>query len=135
MYRYYQIADAADPSVAELRAALAKAGATVQKIEKERCFMVALEPGAPKLTDEQEERLLWLLTETFEPEKTRARQSFLGRVKRGEWMVEVRFMLKALLLFFMSCRLSHGEQTGLIYCLVQAIVLVNSSARQRCSAQ
>uniref|UniRef100_A0A7S4EUI8 phosphoribosylformylglycinamidine synthase n=1 Tax=Chrysotila carterae TaxID=13221 RepID=A0A7S4EUI8_CHRCT len=89
MYRYYQIADAADPSVAELRAALAKAGATVQKIEKERCFMVALEPGAPKLTDEQEERLLWLLTETFEPEKTRARQSFLGRVKRGEWMVEV----------------------------------------------
>ena len=67
--------------------ALEKTGYDVLGVEQEFCFNIELEAGHT-LTDEDEKRLLWLLAETFEPEKT-SRTSFLvSSDAKFEYIVE-----------------------------------------------
>lgn len=50
--------------------------ASIESIESEYCFNV--DAGAAGLYAEEKAKLLWLFTETFEPEQTREGASFLG---------------------------------------------------------
>ena len=55
-------------AAAALEASLTAASVELVGLKLEHCYNVQLKEGAPPLTQEEEERLVWLLAETFEPE-------------------------------------------------------------------
>jgi len=55
---------------AKLATALRVAGASLATLKQERCYMVALEDGAPALSAGDASKLRWLVAETFEQDKT-----------------------------------------------------------------
>ena len=79
--------DMNQPDSAALRASLAAASVELVSIKHELCFNIALADGA-SLSSADEERLLWLLTETFEPHRT-ATSSFLPADAGQGQLVEV----------------------------------------------
>ncbi len=65
-----------------LSASLSAASITLESVKQEYCFNVQLADGQKPLSADEESRLLWLLAETFEPERT-ARTSFLRPASGG----------------------------------------------------
>lgn len=77
-----------DPkAAAALRKSLQKDGINIVSLEQEHCFNIELAAGT-QLSPDEEERLAWLLTETFEPNKT-GRGSFLAASPGRVEIVEV----------------------------------------------
>ncbi|KAF1318774.1 Phosphoribosylformylglycinamidine synthase, partial [Globisporangium splendens] len=108
LLRFYRTpaftAHAAHTLRAFLSAQVAKAGVTIESLETEYCFYVETHEVAPKgsgvyatLSDKEQDTLQWLLSETFEPQQTRADVSFLsdaqsafkGPATTTQWLVEV----------------------------------------------
>jgi len=87
MLRFYKTGTADEArDEAKLRKSLGAAGAKLSSLVQERCYMVELTPGTA-LSGDDESRLLWLIAETFEPEKT-ARASFL-KPGKGATLLEI----------------------------------------------
>ena len=59
----------------------------VQAVETESCFNVQLEAGTDALSPEQMDKLLWLLAETFEPQKL-GQTTFLAADSEEEVVME-----------------------------------------------
>ena len=70
LLKYYRTEDAPSKGAAELTKSLEEASVTVKSLREEVCFNVQLADDAPALSKADCNRLLWLLAETFEPEKT-----------------------------------------------------------------
>ncbi|TDH67925.1 hypothetical protein CCR75_004369 [Bremia lactucae] len=65
-------------------------GVQVEELRTEYCFYVETKVDATPLSSSDEETLHWLLSETFEPQQTRANQSFLTLTEpSNEWLVEI----------------------------------------------
>jgi len=86
LVKLYKHGDATAASAA-LRTSLSSESIELVKVTHELCFNVALAAGS-SLSQADEERLLWLLSETFEPHLT-AKTSFVGAAAAGQTMLEV----------------------------------------------
>ena len=80
LLKFYREGTAADASAARAKLAASLAAAAppleVAELQLEECFNIQLAADAPALSAEEERRLMWLLAETFEPQRTSA-TSFL----------------------------------------------------------
>ncbi|KAH7485216.1 putative phosphoribosylformylglycinamidine synthase, chloroplastic/mitochondrial [Phytophthora ramorum] len=76
--------------LASLRAQVADTGISVDELATEYCFYVETHAAAGPLSTADQETLHWLLSETFEPQQTRAAEPFLAAAEQSkEWLVEV----------------------------------------------
>ena len=86
LLKFYKTADGSKAKAA-LAASLSSESIELLEVKHELCYNVAIAEGS-SLSASDEERLLWLLSETFEPQLT-GKKSFLGAPKRGEAVLEV----------------------------------------------
>ncbi|TYZ62134.1 hypothetical protein PybrP1_005069 [[Pythium] brassicae (nom. inval.)] len=79
--------------LAHLRAQLAPLGVTVDALDTEFCFYVETTDAARSLAPAELDTLHWLLSETFEPQQTRADEPFLKELAPADahhyWLLEV----------------------------------------------
>ena len=86
LVKLYKRSDATAASTA-LLSSLGSESIQLVRVTHELCFNVALKAGT-SLSQADEERLLWLLSETFEPHLT-AKTSFVGAPGADETLLEV----------------------------------------------
>ena len=86
LVKLYKRGDAT-AAVTALLSSLGPESIQLVRVTHELCFNVALKAGS-SLSQADEERLLWLLSETFEPHLT-AKTSFVGAPGADETLLEV----------------------------------------------
>lgn len=78
MLHYFRTPGYADPHVTKLNFKIKAALPEVEAVDTEFCFNVQLAANAEPFSEQESERLQWILRETFEPSQTRPGGSFLA---------------------------------------------------------